>query len=106
MFPKLLHIVNSVIQGFTTLLDWFGEANLYFGENFGPMGQLTFNLVLFSFLFLILFKVSKATLNFVFYVILPSLALSFLASFVLPYTLVTVLPFCVGLLIVVNLVTS
>ncbi|MFQ6003139.1 MAG: hypothetical protein ACE5KJ_05270 [Candidatus Zixiibacteriota bacterium] len=85
------------------MLDWFEETNVYFNDNFGLMGQLTFNLILFSFLFLIFFKISKATFDFVFYVIIPSVVLSFLTSFVLPYTFVTALPFCLGLLIIVNI---
>lgn len=106
MFPKLLHIANSVIQGLNVLLDWFEKANVYFRDNYGLMGQLAFNLVLFSFLFLIFFKISKATFDFVFYVIFPSFILAFLTSFVLPYTFVTALPIYVGLLLVVNIFRS
>ena len=103
MFPKLSHIINSVVQTLTALLDWFEEANVYFHNHYGLMGQLAFNLVLFGFLFMILFKISKATIDFVFYVVIPSVVLSFLTSFVLPYTFVTILPLCVGILIVVNI---
>ena len=102
MFPELFHIVNSVAQKFTILRDWFENVNLYLYNHFGFWGQLAFCLVLIYFLLLILFKISKAAFDVVFYVIIPSLVLSFLTSFVLPFTFATVLPVCVALLIVVN----
>jgi hypothetical protein len=103
MFPKLFSILNSIVQNFGILLDWFKEANLYFYDHFGRLGQLAFDLVLFYFLFLILFKIFKAAFDIVFYVVIPSLVLSFVTSFVLPFTFATILPVCVGLLIVVNI---
>jgi hypothetical protein len=103
MFPKLVHIANRVVQGLTVLLDWFEQANVYFCDHFGLLGQVTFNLVLFYFLFLILFRISKAAFDVVFYVVLPALVFSFVTSFVLPFTFATVLPICVGLLIVANI---
>jgi hypothetical protein len=106
MFPTLSHIANSVAQGFGVLLDWFEKANVYFHDHFGLTGQLTFNLTLFGLLFLILMKISKAAFKAVAYVIIPSLILSFLTSFALPYSFLTVLPFCAGFLIVVNIIKS
>jgi len=103
MFSKLFCILNSIVQNFRILLEWFKEANLYFYDHFGLLGQLAFDLVLFYFLFLILFKIFKAAFDIVFYVVIPSLVLSFVTSFVLPFTFVTILPICVGLLIVVNI---
>lgn len=106
MFSKLSNIVNSVVQNLTVPLDWFEEVNVYFHDHFGLMGQVAFNLVLFYLIFLILSKIFKATFDVVFYVAIPSVVLSFLTSFVLPYTFVTILPFCLGLLIVVNIFRS
>jgi len=106
MFPKLFHILSSVVQNFTILLAWFKDTNLYFNDHFGLLGQLAFDLVLFYFLFLILSKIFKAAFDLVFYVVIPSLVLSFVTSFVLPFTFVTILPICVGLLIVVNIFRS
>jgi len=103
MFSKLSHIVNSIVQNLTILLDWFEEANVYFCDHFGLLGQVVFNLVFFYFIFLILFKISKAAFDVVFYVVLPALVFSFVTSFVLPFTFVTILPICLGLLIVVNI---
>ena len=103
MLSKLSDILDSVAQNFTVLRDWFENANLYLHNHFGFWGQLVFYLVLFYFLFLILFNISKAAFNLVFYVILPALVLSFVTSFVLPFTFATILPICVGLLIVVNI---
>ncbi len=106
MLPKLAHIANSVVQSFTVLLDWFEETNVYLHDHFGLTGQVTFNLALFGLLFLTFFKISKAVFNLLIYFVLPSLALSFLASFVLPYTFLMVLPFCAGFFIAVNIVKS
>jgi hypothetical protein len=106
MLPKLAHIANSVVQSFTVLLDWFEEANVYLHGHFGLAGQVTLNLALIAFLFLVLFKISKVVFNLLIYVVIPSLALSFIASFVLPYTFLMVLPFCAGFFIAVNIVKS
>jgi hypothetical protein len=106
MLPTLIQIANSLVQGFTILVDGFKQACVHFYAHFGPFGQVAFILVLFYLIFLILCKILKASLDVVFYVVLPSVILSFLTSFVLPYTFVTVLPFCVGLLIVVNIFRS
>lgn len=103
MFPKLFHNITSVVQNLTILLDWFKDANLYFRDHFGLLAQLAFDLVLFYFLFLVLSKIFKAAFELVFYVVLPSLVLSFVTSFVLPFTFATILPVCVGLLIVVSI---
>lgn len=106
MPPKLAHIANSLVQGFTILLDWFEKANVYFHDHFGLTGQVTFNVALFGLLFLILTKISKVAFKAVAYVIIPSLILSFLTCIVLPYAFLTVLPFCAVFLIAVNLIKS
>jgi hypothetical protein len=106
MFPTLSHIANSVGQSFAVLLDWFEKANVYFHDHFGLTGQVTFNVALFGLLFLILMKISKAAFKAVAYVIIPSVILSFLTSFVLPCTFLTALPFCAGFLIAVNIIRS
>lgn len=103
MFSKLFHVVSSVVQNLTVFLDWFKDANLYFHDHFGLLGQLAFDLVLFYFLFLVISKIFKAALEVVFYVVIPSLVLSFVTSFVLPFAFATILPVSVGLLIVVNI---
>jgi hypothetical protein len=106
MLPKLAQIADSVVQSFTVLLDWFEEANVYLHDHFGLTGQVTFNLGLIAFLFLAVFKISKVVFNLLLWVVIPSLALSFIASCVLPYTFFMVLPFCAGFFIAVNIVKS
>jgi hypothetical protein len=106
MLPKLFCILNSIIQNLRILLDWLKVANLYFYDHFGLSGQLAFDLFIFCFLFLIVFRIFKAVFDFVFYVVIPSLVLSFVTSFVLPFTFATILPICVGLLIVVNILRT
>jgi hypothetical protein len=103
MLPKLFHIISSAGQNFAIFVDWFKDANLYFHDHFGLLGQLAFDLILFYFLFLIITKIFKATFEIVFYVVIPSLILSFVTSFVLPFAFATILLVCVGLLIVVNI---
>jgi hypothetical protein len=103
MYTRLSHIVDSLVQSFTVLLDWFEDANVYLQDHFGLVGQLVFYLVLFYFVSLVLFKISKAAFDLIFYVIIPSLVLSFVTSFILPFTFATILPICVGLLVVVNI---
>lgn len=106
MFPNFPHIANSIVQGLTILLDWFKQANVYSYAHFGLFGQIAFLFILFYLIFLILSRVLKASLDVVFYVAIPSMILSLLTTFVLPYTFVTVLPFCVGLSILVNIFRS
>ena len=106
MLSKLVHMLSSAVQNLTILLTWFKDVNLYLRDHFGLPGQLAFDLVLFYFLFLILSKIFKAAFDLVFYVVIPSLVLSFVTSFVLPFTFATILPVCVGLLIVVNIFRS
>jgi hypothetical protein len=103
MFPKLLLIVSSAAQNLRIFVDWFKAVNLYFHSHFGLLGQLAFDLALFYFLFLVVSKIFKAAFELVLYVVIPSLVLSFVTSFVLPFTFATILPMCVGLLIVVNI---
>jgi hypothetical protein len=103
MFPKLLLIVSSAAQNLRIFVDWFKAVNLYFHGHLGLLGQLAFDLALFYFLFLVVSKIFKAAFELVFYVVIPSLVLSFVTSFVLPFTFATILPMCVGLLIVVNI---
>jgi hypothetical protein len=57
-------------------------------------------------LFLIAFKVTKALFDVAFYVVVPSLVVSWVSSFLLPFTFTSILPVCLAALIVVNILRS
>jgi hypothetical protein len=106
MPPVLTQIVNSVATVLTAPIKLIEEANLFVYSHLGTLGQLAFDLILFYVLCLIAFKVTKAVFDVAFYVIVPSVALSLVSSFVLPFAFASILPVCVVLLIVVNILRT
>ena len=106
MPPVLTQILNSALQVFGTPIRLIEEANLFVYSYLGFWGQLAFDLVLFYVLFLIAFKVTKALFDVAFYVIVPSLVLSWVSSFLLPFAFASILPVCLAALIVVNIFRS
>ncbi|KPL00043.1 MAG: hypothetical protein AMJ91_05600 [candidate division Zixibacteria bacterium SM23_73_3] len=106
MPPLITQILNSIANVFTLPIKWIEEANLFFYAHLGFWGQLAFDLVLFYLLFLIAFKVTKALFDVTFYVIVPSLVLSWVSSFALPFAFGSILPVCVAALIVINIFRS
>jgi hypothetical protein len=82
------------------------EANLFVYAHLGFWGQLAFDLILFYVLFLIAFKVTRALFDVAFYVIVPSVILSGVSSFLFPFAFVSILPVCLAALIVVNIFRS
>lgn len=106
MHPLIIQILNSMLDVFAFPIQWIEEANMFFYAHFGLMGQLAFDLILFYILFLIAFKVTKAIFNVAFYVVVPSIALSLVSSFLLPFGFGSILPVCVAVLIVINIFRS
>jgi hypothetical protein len=106
MPPLLNQILNSIGQFLSMPIKLVEEANLFVYSHLGFFGQLAFDLILFYILFLIAYKVTRAIFDVAFYVIIPSVALSAVSSFVLPYGFASILPVCVVLLIVVNILRS
>lgn len=98
----MTHVLNSIVEAFALPMKLIEEANLFFYAHLGVLGQLAFDLILFYLLFLIAFKVIKAVFDIAFYVIVPSVVLSLVSSFILPFTFGSILPVCVAVLIVVN----
>jgi hypothetical protein len=82
------------------------EANLFVYAHLGFWGQLAFDLILFYVLFLIAFKITRALFDVAFYVIVPSVVLSWVSSFLFPFAFVSILPVCLAALIVVNIFRS
>lgn len=106
MAPIMTQILSSLLEVFALPIKWFEEVNLFLYAHLGFWGQLAFDLVLFYLLFLIAFKVTKAVFDALFYVIVPSVILSLVSSFVLPFAFGSVLPVCVAVLIVINILRS
>ena len=102
MPPFLTQIANSTAEVLALPIKLVEEANLFVYAHLGFWGQLAFDLVLFYLLFLVAFKVTKAVFDIAFYVIVPSVVLSLVSSFVLPFAFGSILPVCVAVLIVVN----
>ena len=99
-------MLNTILQVFALPIQWFKVANSFVYAQVGFWGQLAFDLLLFYLLFLIAFKVTQAAIKCVFYVAVPSVVLSFVSSFVLPFSFVSILPVCVALLIMINILKS
>lgn len=106
MPPVLTQILNSAIQVLRAPIRLIEEANLVVYGHLGFWGQLAFDLVLFYVLFLIAFKVTKALFDVAFYVIVPSLVLSWVSSFLFPFAFASILPVCLAALIVVSIFRS
>ncbi|MGB8658041.1 MAG: hypothetical protein WCE90_09705 [Candidatus Zixiibacteriota bacterium] len=99
-------MTNSLTQILSVLIEWLKAANQYAHASFGFWGQLAFDLVILCLVLLIAFKVTKAAINLVFYVAVPSLVLSFASSFILPFSFAVILPVCVALFMVISVFRS
>lgn len=98
-----MHNLQAVLPNLKGWLEWFSSFNLYIRDNFGTFALITFYLLLIYFVIMLLAKILKATLNLVFYILLPSFALSFLATFLVSYPFFNILPFFVCVMLGINL---
>ncbi|MGB2697849.1 MAG: hypothetical protein WBD28_08345 [Candidatus Zixiibacteriota bacterium] len=103
VLTDLIQHIEKFADKWNLPLDWFFSLNNYALERFGFFGQLALNLVIFAFAFLLLTKFVKASLEMVKFVVLPGLILSGITSYFLPYTFVNLLPFCIGVMVIINL---
>ena len=103
ILTDLIQHIEKLVHKWNLPLDWFFYLNSYVSERFGFFGQLALNLVIFYFAFLVLTRLLKATLEMVKFVVLPGLILCGITSYFLPYTFVTLLPFCIGVMLIINL---
>jgi hypothetical protein len=103
MFSKIIQGITEHLKG---VLDWFWSLNLYIQSHFGVFAQITFDLLFFYFLLMLLGKIFKATLTLLFYILVPSFVLAFLTSLFIPYPFFNILPFFVCLLLGINLIKS
>ncbi len=103
MLSKILQSISTYLR---QALDLFWSFNLYIQQHFGVFAQITFDLLFFYFLLVLLGKIFKATLNLVFYILVPSFVLSFLTSLLVPYPFFNILPFFVCAMIGINFLRS
>jgi hypothetical protein len=98
--------LNSVLEVFAVPIQWVKEANSMVYSHFGFWGQLAFDLLVVYFLILIVYKVTQTAIKCIFFIAVPSLVLSFVSSFILPFGFASILPVCVALMIMVNIFRS
>jgi len=103
ILADLLQHIDIIAQKWNLPLDWFFNLNNYVGKHFGFFGQLALNLLLFYSAFLLATRVLKASFEMVKFVVLPGLILCGITSYFLPYTFINLLPFCIGVMVLINL---
>lgn len=106
MPPVVTQILKSAAEVLAFPIKLIEEANLFFHAHFGFYGQLAFDLLLLYLLLLIAYKVTRAVCDTALYVLVPSVILSLVSSFFLPFAFGYVLPVCIAALIVVNIFRS
>ncbi|RKX23497.1 MAG: hypothetical protein DRP51_00160 [Candidatus Zixiibacteriota bacterium] len=79
-------------------------ARQFIEEKFGTAGIIAAALLLVSIVGLLLGKVTKLSFNLVRFVVIPSVAVTFIATYFLPYSFVYILPVTVAFFSVVLMV--
>ena len=97
---------NSVYEILAVPILWFKAVNALVYSHLGFWGQLAFDMLLLYLLITIVLKVTKVVIRCVLFVALPSLVLSFVSSYFLPFSLSIILPVCVMLMIAINIARS
>ncbi len=106
MPPVLTPILDSLVEFLDLPIRLIEEANLFFYAKLGFFGQLAFDLILLYVLALAAYKITRVLFDTALYVIIPSVVLSFVSSFFLPFAFGYILPVCVAALIVINIFRS
>ncbi len=101
-----MQINNSISEILAVPIQWFKAANGFIYGHLGFWGQLAFDLLLLYLLFLIVFKITKTVVRCVLFVAIPSVVLSFVSSYFLPFSFSIILPVCVVLMIAINIARS
>jgi hypothetical protein len=101
-----MQINNSVYEMLAVPIQWFKVVNALVYNHLGFWGQLAFDLLLLYLLVMIVLKVTKVVIRCVLFVALPSLVLSFVSSYFLPFSISVILPVCVVLMIAINVAMS
>ena len=101
MIIDILQQAASQINEPSGLID---AARHFIEEKFGTAGIIAAALLLVSIVGLILGKVTKLSFNLVRFVVIPSVAITFIATYFLPYSFVYILPVTVAFFSVVLMV--
>jgi len=103
ILADLLQHIKILAQKWNLPLDWFFHLNNYVEGHFGFFGQLALNLLIFYSAFLLASRVFKTSFEMLKFVVLPGFLLCGITSYFLPYAFVHLLPFCIGVMILINL---
>ncbi|UCD17267.1 MAG: hypothetical protein JSV44_12590 [Candidatus Zixiibacteriota bacterium] len=97
-------LLQSALSQLSSAPAWLGTAKQALLDKFGTPGLIAAVLVLLSTLVLIMVKLVKVSFDLVRYVLVPSIAVTFIATYFLPYSFVFILPVSVSFFSVVLLV--
>ena len=94
--PDLLSQVQALADQATTKADEYsgilGSAKAFIVDNFGQTGLIATYIALAVLVLFVVSRMAKLTFSAVKYLIIPALALAFLASVFLPYSFAAALP--------------
>jgi len=96
--------LQQLTENITLKTDIFGQAREFIEVRFGTAGLIACGLLLASILGLILAKVTKLSFDIVRYVAVPSVAVTFVATYFLPFSFVYILPVTVAFFSIVLIV--
>lgn len=97
-------LLQQAMEYFSTAPNWFADIKQLILDRFGTPGLIAAVLVLLSAVVLLLLKVMKISFDVIRYVLVPSVAITFVATYFLPFSFVYILPVSVSLFSVVLLV--
>ena len=100
-------IIEIIQQAFTQVSEPSGLIDVgrqFIEEKFGTAGLIAAALLLVSIVGLLLSKITKLSFNLVRFVVIPSVAITFVATYFLPYSFVYILPVTVAFFSVVLMV--
>jgi len=100
-------IIEIIQQAFSQVNEPSGLIEVgrqFIEEKFGTAGLIAAALLLVSIVGLLLSKITKLSFNLVRFVVIPSVAITFVATYFLPYSFVYILPVTVAFFSVVLMV--
>jgi len=97
-------LLQQAMDFLSTTPNWFTEIKLLILDKFGTPGLIAATLLILSAVVLLLLKVMKISFDVIRYVLIPATAITFVATYFLPFSFVYILPVSVSLFSVVLLV--
>ena len=104
MVIEFLQQVSSQISQINEPSGLIDVGRQFIEDKFGTAGVIAAALLLVSIVGLLLAKVTKLSFNLVRFVVIPSVAVTFIATYFLPYSFVYILPVTVAFFSVVLMV--